>query len=50
MGGVVDPLLPGDATVEDELLMPVIGIDVGGGAIRFLVYAQDGLSVSVSLC
>ena len=45
MGGVVDLLPPGDATVEGEWVMPTIGIDVGGGAFGVAVYAQDGLIV-----
>ena len=38
MGGVVDLLTPGDATVRGESMMPTIGIDAGGGAIRVAVY------------
>ena len=42
MGGVVDLMPPGDATVKGELVMPMIGIDVGGGAIGVAVYPWDG--------
>ena len=45
MGGVVNLLPPGDATVKDESVMPMIRIDVGGGAIGVAVYAQDGWTV-----